>query len=229
MTREEAERRKTEESHRPVEQMQGSSVENLGRPSTAGHGVEHESAVQSPPMSPSVEKTMRKAQKQTDKATPAEKGRSKSEEEKPERTLRTTEEARGAATLPVVAEAGESGESNEKQPPSPPEETEEDLSKLRSESPVSMNCSTIPVVRKVSPSTVGPATDTKDDTSMSSPHAMDFEPGSQIDDESVSVRMSEERPKNPPRIASDLVQPQTPLEDSVMRSLNEKIRAEGRP
>lgn len=67
-------------------------------------------AAKSPPGSPmAVEHTMAKAQKQVDRET-SEKGRRRSEEEKPQRTLLTTEDANRNTLLPVVSE--ENGESS---------------------------------------------------------------------------------------------------------------------
>lgn len=67
-------------------------------------------AAKSPPGSPmAVEHTMAKAQKQVDRET-SDKGRRRSEEEKPQRTLLTTEDAKSNTLLPVVSE--ENGESS---------------------------------------------------------------------------------------------------------------------
>lgn len=67
-------------------------------------------AAKSPPGSPlAVEHTMAKAQKQVDRET-SDKGRRRSEEEKPQRTLLTAEDGRNGALLPVVSE--ENGESS---------------------------------------------------------------------------------------------------------------------
>ena len=222
MTQEEAERRKTEEGQRPGEYEQPTSAENLHRPSAAGtDGRRSDTLVHSPPMSPEVEKTMRKAQKQTDKATPAEKGRSGSEEEKPERTLRTAEEPRSSALLPVVQEAGESGEQNDIRATSPASAKE----KADHELPHSTfsTSSSIPGLRKVSPSTVATATDIEDDTSLSSPQVMDFEPLSQIGDGPIPEPATAKSFERAPRIGSDLIQPQSPLGETVLKSLNEHL------
>lgn len=227
MTQEEAVRRRTGESYRVGEQIPSTSLENLGSPSIIAHGgpsAEDGSVEQSPSMSPAVEKTMRKAQKQADKATPAEKGRSRSEEEKPDRTLGTTDEPRSSATLPVVSESGESRGSSEKRALSPPNEADE-MDAAAYSSSIPRNAS-IPGVRRVSPSTVATATDMEDNTSISSPQAIDFEPSSPLDDgESVQEQKSEESFKKPPRIGSDLIQPQSPLEFSVMKSLDQQLRS----
>lgn len=59
-----------------------------------------------------VEKTLAEAEKSTDKQT-GKKGRRKSEEDKPDRTLGTfTNDARISATLPIVQEVGENGSRN---------------------------------------------------------------------------------------------------------------------
>lgn len=56
-----------------------------------------------------VERTLAEAEKSTDKQT-GKKGRRRSEEEKPDRTLGThTNDARISTTLPIVQEAGENG------------------------------------------------------------------------------------------------------------------------
>jgi hypothetical protein len=223
MTKEEAERRETQESHRVGDHIpvQSGSAENLGQPSSTLSPTERES--------PAVEKTMRRAQKQTDKATPSEKGRDQSEEEKPDRTLKTTEDARAAMTLPVVSESHESGESNRnsKRALSPPDEAEEESEQREQHSP--LTTSSTPGLRKVSPSTVATATDMgEDDTSVSSPHTyhVDFEADTEDDEyhpKQEAVVADEVRPK-PPRIASDLIQPQSPLEDSMFRSLDQHTR-----
>ncbi|EXJ67306.1 1-phosphatidylinositol-4-phosphate 5-kinase [Cladophialophora psammophila CBS 110553] len=237
MTQEEAKRRETGESHRAWEQVpiHTSPGENLGQPSGAISSPGPDSStVHSPPIGPAVERTMRKAHKQTDKATPSEKGWSENEEEKPDRTLKTAEDARAAMTLPVVTEAGESRGSREKKRAlSPPNEAEEEREYHAADlppSPVHIG-SSIRGVRKVSPSTVATATEMgEDDTSMSSPptQPLDFEPDSYTDDEAHSLRdrdadMEREFNEKPPRIASDLIQPQSPLQDSVMRSLDQQI------
>ncbi|KIY03628.1 uncharacterized protein Z520_00319 [Fonsecaea multimorphosa CBS 102226] len=242
MTQEEAKRRETGESHRFWEQVpiHAASAENLGQPSGVAYSAGLDSATaHCSPMGPAVERTMRKAAKQTDKATPSEKGWSKNEEEKPDRTLKTTEDSRAAMTLPVVTEAGEStGSSEKKRALSPPNEAEEE----REDHPTDLTSSPVPVgssirgVRRVSPSTVATATEMgEDDTSMSSPptQPLDFEAESYSDDETQSlqernVRMEREFNQKPPRIASDLIQPQSPLQDSVMRSLDEQMGDLGR-
>lgn len=207
--------------------MQATSVENLGVPSEdqhSAHALDLDPGVHSP-MSPAVQKTMRKAQKQTDKATPPEKGRSGSEEEKPDRTLRT-EESRGPALLPVVSEAGENGEQGDTKLASSPMNEKADYDTELSFSPPRMN--SIPGLRKVSPSTVCTATDMADDTSVSSPQAMDFEPGVQTDAESQPEYAEDRWYTKPPRIASDLILPQSPLGESVMKSINDHLSARSR-
>lgn len=105
LTKEEAERRAQQES-------QSSEVD-------AHNALHHhhipekpnkEGQVEIPPRSPrnefEVEKTLEEAQKSTDKQT-GEKGRRRSEEEKPDRTLLTHTEPRLSATLPVVQETRE--------------------------------------------------------------------------------------------------------------------------
>jgi hypothetical protein len=227
MTKEEAQRRETQESHRVGEQIpvQSASAENLSPLSNVASPTEHES--------PAVEKTMRKAQKQADKATSPEKGRYQSEEEKPDRTLKTTEDTRVSMTLPIVSESGESGESsvNQKRALSPPDEAEEEEhEKTPTRSSSIPTSSSVPGLRKVSPSTFATATDTgEDDTSISSPqtHAADLESDFPEDDDDYSkqsTEMEQQASQKPPRIASDLIQPQSPLEDSVFRSLDHQLR-----
>lgn len=223
MTREEAERRKTEESRRSGMQTSAFSMESQREAHQAGSLTE-----QDPSMSPAVEKTMAKAQKQTDKSTPTEKGRGGSEEEKPERILRTTEDPRSSSLLPVVSEVGENGshgsQRSEKRALSPADERPEYDSEL-STSPPPMDHS-IPGLRRVSPSTVGTATDMADDTSLSSPQAVDFEPSVHTDgdgDDSVKEYVPPSRPDKPPRIGSDLIQPTSPLSESLMQSIHEHM------
>jgi hypothetical protein len=178
---------------------------------------------------------MIKAQKQTDKATPSEKGRSQSEEEKPDRTLKTAEDSRTAMTLPVVSESNESQESsrNPKRALSPPDETEEQLNeKTPPQSPSVPTGSSIPGLRKVSPSTVATATDMAgDDTSVSSPQiqGMDDELESHDNDDYSRRKKFEDEvvTEKPPRIASDLIQPHSPLEDSMFRSMDHRLRESG--
>ena len=113
MTKEEAERRQTHESTRSepvstaITRSRGNSGnQHLGIGTTINtsmdgtHSLERE---KSPPGSPiAVERTMQKAQKQVNKETNPEKGRRRSEEEKPQRTLLTTDDQ--DRTLPVVSE-----------------------------------------------------------------------------------------------------------------------------
>jgi hypothetical protein len=224
MTQEEAERRQTQESYRSEAPAQSTSIDDPSqfyRSGPSGYGLDPEPSATSPQRSPAVEKTMRKAQKQADKSTSAEKGRSGSEEEKPDRILRTTEETRGPTLLPVVSEAGEIGEQSEKHTLSPADERAEYDSAL-STSPPPMNHPSIPGLRRVSPSTVGTATDMADDTSAPSSPTMGFEPDPQMDRDPTQERVEPIRGK-PPRIASDLIQPQSPLGDSLMKSMFEHI------
>ncbi|KAK4937966.1 Phosphatidylinositol-4-phosphate 5-kinase [Elasticomyces elasticus] len=221
MTREEAERRKTEESRRSGVQTSALSMDSQREAYQSGSITEHGTS-----MSPAVEKTMQKAQKQTDKATPAGKGRSESEDEKPERTLRTAEDSRSASLLPVVAEAGESSsQSSRKRALSPADERPEYDSEL-STSPPPMDHS-IPGLRKVSPSTIGTASDMADDTSLSSPQVADFEHSTHTDGDSVPEydidRTFDRRPDKPPRLGSDLIQPYSPLSESLMQSIHEHM------
>ncbi|KIW20041.1 hypothetical protein PV08_00616 [Exophiala spinifera] len=219
MTQEEVERRKTQDGRPSETQTQNFSVDIQRQPPREIHGGEGEGFVQSPTMSPmAVETTMRKAQKQTDKSTPDDKGRSGSEEEKPERILRTTEESRGPTLLPVVSEAGENGDNNEKRGLSAQDE--------RGEGPLSASSEPIPPLipglRKVSPSTVATATDTVDDTSISSPDVVDFANSSPPEEcEKEAVKVLREKP---PRIASDLIQPQSPFGEGLLHSMQESIK-----
>jgi len=229
MTQEEADRRRTEESQRTGGQAVSMSLDNPGRSSTGGIGNARDGqdeSTLSPTLSPEVERTMRKAQKQTDKATPSEKGRSGSEEEKPDRTLKTTEEVRSNTLLPVVQEAGEGGEPGDRQAS---REGEKHAGNHRDAPPPSVSrMSSIPGLRRVSPSTVGTATDFGDDTSVSSPQLADFEPeilGDYDDDETKPDHVLNREYDKAPRIASDLLQPQSPLGDTVFKSLDENIQA----
>lgn len=229
MTQEEADRRRTEESQRTGGQTVSMSLDNPGRSSTGGIGNAHDGQDESPlspTLNPEVEKTMRKAQKQADKATPSEKGRSGSEEEKPDRTLRTTEEVRSNTLLPVVQEAGEGGEPSDRQSSKDGEKHEASNDDTAPASVTPM--SSIPGLRKVSPSTVGTATDFGDDTSVSSPQVADFEPDVHGDDahETKPDHVLDREYEKPPRIASDLLQPQSPLGDTVFRSLDEHIQTQ---
>ncbi|RVX73723.1 hypothetical protein B0A52_02613 [Exophiala mesophila] len=231
MTQEEAERRKTEESGRHGEQTTSVPSNDPAQATSSGCGRDGESNALSPVMSPDVEKTMRKAQKQTDKATPPEKGRSGSEEEKPDRTLRTTEESRSNALLPVVQEAGEGGDSSAKDD-TMNEKTEgwtRDEVIVASSSPLPL----IPAVRKVSPSTIGTATDFGDDTSTTSPlppGAVDVESSSQIrvgqDFDDIPDHVLDRQFEKPPRIASDLIKPQSPLGETVFKSLDAHVESD---
>ncbi|KAJ4522645.1 Phosphatidylinositol-4-phosphate 5-kinase [Exophiala dermatitidis] len=268
MTQEEAERRRTLESCRTGERPQtGASVENVGHNVLAG-SQQDGSGEKFPPLSPAVEKTMRKALKQADKAMPMEKGRRKSEEEKPERILRTVEEPKSSALLPVVSEAGENGESSEKRMSGYSAEE-------HGKAPVTTAATTeypmIPGLRKVSPSTVGTATDMQDHDHdqdqereqqpeheqdgrayVSNPHREDqpsLSPWQQVDgdprvpsqsrsytnDEEAADDLEPElestggkqqheyvaKREKPPRLASDLIQPQSPLSETLMKSLDE--------
>ena len=224
MTKEEAQRRETLESHRVGDRVsvQAGSVENLGQAASPMSPPERDS--------PGVEKTMRKAQKQTDKATPPEKGRDQTEEEKPGRTVRTAEDSRASMTLPVVSESGESGEeiSDQKRALGPPDETVEESETTEPHSSSAPTTSSIPGLRKVSPSTVATATEMEEeeeDTSLSSPQtrAVDFEAESEDDGyhskRDSNIDTAPVRAK-PPRIASDLIQPHTPLEENMFKSLD---------
>lgn len=225
MTQEEAGRRRTEESQRTGGQAFSMSLDNPGRNSAGGFGIGHDGqdeAALSPVMSPEVEKTMQRAQKQTDKSTPAEKGRSGSEEEKPDRTLRTTEEAKSNTLLPVVQEAGEGGESSDRRG-SAAREVQRVGNDGTNQSSIS-HMSSIPGLRRVSPSTVGTGTDMGDDTSVSSPQIADFEAGIHDEDEIPDHVLDREYEK-PPRIGSDLIQPQSPLGDNMFKSLDEHMHS----
>lgn len=223
MTQEEAERRKTEEIGRQGDQAIPAQSEDQGQASSSGPNPDNETSVLSPVLSPDVEKTMRKAQKQTDKATPSDKGRSGSEEEKPDRTLRTAEEVRSNALLPVVQEAGEGGDQNEKHDPMAANGEGLNVDDV-SKAPTTRS-SSIPALRKVSPSTIGTATDLGDETSMSSPQAGDFEPDSQFgrDRESIPDHVLDREYEKPPRIGSDLIKPQSPLGENFFESLNQHV------
>lgn len=230
MTQEEAGRRKTEESSRPGEHALSAPSNDSVPATSSGRGRDGESGAMSPVMSPDVEKTMRKAQKQADKATPSDKGRSASEEEKPDRTLRTTEEGRSNALLPVVQEAGESGDANAKD--NTRREKKDgwswDEGVVSSPTPLS----SIPPVRKVSPSTVGTMTDFGDDTSMSSPQRQetDLESisqlrlGQEVDD--IPDHILDREFEKPPRIGSDFIKPQSPLGETVFKSLDAHVEAD---
>ena len=118
MTKEESERRQTHESNRSepisniVTRSRGNSNnQQLGIGTAASSGMDgatserqrHLDREKSPPGSPvAVERTMQKAQKQVNKETNTEKGRRRSEEEKPSRTLLTTEQS--DRVLPIVSE-----------------------------------------------------------------------------------------------------------------------------
>ena len=119
MTKEEAERRQTHESARSepvstaITRSRGNSGnQHLGIGTATSSGMDGTDSLErekSPPGSPiAVERTMQKAQKQVNKETNPDKGRRRSEEEKPQRTLLTTDDA--DRTLPVVSE--ESSEKN---------------------------------------------------------------------------------------------------------------------
>jgi hypothetical protein len=116
MTKEEAERRRAASGEpnsevtpigMPVGGSQRTSLNTTGRSLDVDRT--HEMlAARSPPGSPmAVEQTMAKAQKQVDRET-SDKGRRRSEEEKPSRTLLTAEDGKNSALLPVVSE--ENGE-----------------------------------------------------------------------------------------------------------------------
>jgi hypothetical protein len=82
-----------------------SSLEVPGRSSAD----REKQAMRSPPGSPmAVEHTMEKAQMQVDRET-SDKGRRRSEEEKPNRTLLTAEDGKTSTLLPVVSEEGGEG------------------------------------------------------------------------------------------------------------------------
>ncbi len=224
MTREEAHRRETQESQRIGEHIpvRSASSENLGRTSDAASPIEQ---------SPAVEKTMRKAQKQTDKAVPPERSRTQFEAEKPERTLKAAEDSRVPMTLPVVSESGESGKSstNHKRALSPPNEAEEEGERTPSHSSLMQGRSSTPGMRKVSPSTVASASDMEgDDTSVSSPQTqpVDSELVSHDDDDHPDRKedIQDEISEKPPRIRSDLIQPHSPLEDDMFKSLGHQLR-----
>ncbi|KIW48318.1 uncharacterized protein PV06_00920 [Exophiala oligosperma] len=220
MTQEEADRRRAQDSRPSGTQTQNFSIDSQRQLPRESHGSDREASVHSPPMSPgAVEKTMRKAQKQTDKSTPADKGRRGSEEEKPERILRTTEESKGPTLLPVVSEAGENGDHNEKRLLNAPDERSECKGPL-SASPEPIAPS-IPGLRRVSPSTVATATDIADDTSISSPDVVDFADPCQPEEREKGV--DNVLGKKPPRIASDLIQPQSPFGDGLLQSMQERM------
>jgi hypothetical protein len=226
MTSEEAQRRETQETNRVGERIpvRSASSENLAGASDATSPLERES--------PAVERTMRKAQKQTDKATPAEKGRSGSEEEKPDRVLRTTDDSRASMTLPVVSESNENVGLSEKRALSPPDEAEEEENeKTPPQSSSAPTSSSTPGLRKVSPSTVATASDMdEDDTTVSSPpaHQGEFDPQVHDDDDydhsQRHSQMVDEISEKPPRIASDLIQPRSPLEASMFSGLDHQLR-----
>lgn len=126
MTKEEAERRQAQ-SHETARSEVASTIPGMrsrqnSRGAQIGVNTDGQQAAlspvdrdrfrndKSPPGSPvAVERTMAKAQKQVNKET-GEKGRRRSEEEKPSRTLLTAEDE-GRVMLPVVSEenGGESG------------------------------------------------------------------------------------------------------------------------
>lgn len=124
MTKEEAERRKRETGENPLSEVapiglaasQRTSLNNPlppSKPNSMSLDVDRTNeklAGRSPPGSPmAVEQTMAKAQKQVDRET-SEKGRRRSEEEKPSRTLLTTEDQKSNTLLPAVSEEnGENG------------------------------------------------------------------------------------------------------------------------
>jgi 1-phosphatidylinositol-4-phosphate 5-kinase len=227
MTREEAVRRKTEETQRGGESGI-SPVTDTRQSHEKAHQFPEGSAV-SPILAPEVEKTMQKAQKQTDKATSTEKGRIGSEEEKPDRTLKTTEEPRTAALLPVVQEAGE-GDHGSKQGSTSVSRTETNEEESRFATDVAATRS-VPGLRKVSPSTVGTASEMGDETTMSSPQEAEYE--YEADSDSDGYRDSvpdhildkEFQRQRPPRLGSDLIQPHSPfMEDSVFESLDVRMR-----
>lgn len=77
----------------------------------------------------------------------------------------------------------------------------------------------------MSPSTVGTATDMGDDTSVSSPQVADFEPEIHDGDQKPDRVLDREYEK-PPRIGSDLIQPQSPLGENMFNSLDQHVQSE---
>jgi hypothetical protein len=124
MTKEEAERRRQrgdsalgEVSPLGVAISQRTSLQQPASDAHASNSLDvdrserEKLAAKSPPGSPmAVEHTMAQAQQQVDRET-SDKGRRRSEEEKPSRTLLTAEDARGNALLPVVSEENGEGSS----------------------------------------------------------------------------------------------------------------------
>ena len=123
MTKEESDRRQTNDSSRTDTMASVMRSRQNSKPQNAPLGVNMDGItdtrdtllginhVDVPPGSPAaVERTMEKAQKATDKQTGSE-GRRRSEEEKPSRTLQTMDEQRSSALLPVVTEGKEDAES----------------------------------------------------------------------------------------------------------------------
>ena len=123
MTKEESDRRQTNDSGRTDTMASAMRSRQNSKPQNAPLGVNMDGPAETrdtllginhvdvPPGSPAaVERTMEKAQKATDKQTGSE-GRRRSEEEKPSRTLQTMDEQRSSALLPVVTEGKEDAES----------------------------------------------------------------------------------------------------------------------
>ncbi|ETN44298.1 uncharacterized protein HMPREF1541_10478 [Cyphellophora europaea CBS 101466] len=117
MTKEEAERRRRQTGESALSEVAPIGFAASQRTSLAAdpHSsldvdrTNEKLAAKSPPGSPmAVEHTMAKAQKQVDRET-GEKGRRRSEEEKPVRTLLTTEDAKSHTLLPVVSEENMEG------------------------------------------------------------------------------------------------------------------------
>jgi len=206
MTKEEAERRETQDSTRPSRQARPESRSQAydleQHPGTDRHGADdRDLIVPSPPRTPITEKATWRAQKHTDKSGTTEKGRRKSEEEKLDWALRATEEPKpSAALLPVVQEDGENGEPSEKHNEDR-EAVEPELSDAQHPAPaVTAHGGGR---RQVSPSTAG--VDRADPTLLTDTDAVDHDRSVDANEETALEDRSGNRISRPPRLNSDLI------------------------
>ncbi len=201
MTKEEEQRRQTQESSRSepmstvVRSRQNSRPTPVNALGVDGPIVE-QSEKSTPPGSPrAVEKTMKKAQKSTDKQTSSEKGRRESEEEKPRRTLLTAEAPN--TLLPVVSEENISDRSRSTS-------QQEDVDDLETKLPPPATQQTPQGIRMVSASTKRAS---HEETRADEDHDEEEDE----DEVRLDEKASEKRFSHPPRLNSDMLPKMTPI------------------
>lgn len=218
MSKEEAERRAEQERQNPKESKEVSAHNNLHH-----HHIPEKSSmdgkIEVPPHSPrndkEVEKTLSEAEKSVDKQT-GKKGRRRSEEEKPERTLGThTNDARVSTTLPIVQEVGEnsSRHSSRRGKDSPEGKRESEAVEDAENSAVR----TMPSTETQGPKTVEYTVKDDDLHLHSLKKEEEGHTTAPLDDQAVEDEDDKRRRSKPPRIESGIIPTMTPLyrEDEI--------------